>query len=97
MGSVPRMTDEPLDVEAQRGTGQEAGQPGAGQPDDQRPGAGQPAERGPDAGQPRERERAERENKGSPDQPWEPGEQRYSDRPEQGGRTPGPAKIDPTE
>ena len=54
------MTDEPLDVEAQRGTA------------------------GP----------AERENKGSPDQPWEPGEQRYSDRPEQGGETPGPARTD---
>ena len=63
MGSLPRMTDEPLDVEAQRGTG----------------------------------EPAARENKGSPDQPWEPGEQRYSDRPEQGGETPGPAKVEPTD
>ncbi|MGA5303545.1 hypothetical protein ACPCHT_26710 [Nucisporomicrobium flavum] len=55
------------------------------------PNAGTPAE---ETGQ--SRASAERQNKGSPDQPWEPDEQRYSDRPEQGGETPGPAKAEPS-
>ncbi|AGL21153.1 hypothetical protein [Actinoplanes sp. N902-109] len=37
---------------------------------------------------------ASRENKGSPE-PWQPDEQRYADRPEQGGATPGPAIPEP--
>ena len=36
-----------------------------------------------------------RVNKGSADEPWEPGEQPYSDRPEQGGETPGPVNVEP--
>ncbi|WP_305784924.1 hypothetical protein [Symbioplanes lichenis] len=36
-----------------------------------------------------------REQKGSPEQPWSPGEQPYSDRPEQGGETPGPVTVEP--
>ncbi|GGQ41978.1 hypothetical protein [Couchioplanes azureus] len=37
----------------------------------------------------------ERENKGSVDQPWGPDEQRYSERPEQGGEAPGPVNVEP--
>lgn len=33
--------------------------------------------------------------KGTPEQPWQPDEQPYSDRPEQGGATPGGATPEP--
>jgi len=99
------MTDEPLDVEAQRGAGRPddqeqtpqnvEAQRGGGRADDQEQTA-QTVEAQRGGGRPDGREQTAqdgegRENKGSPGQPWGPDEQRYSDRPEQGGRTPGPA------
>ncbi|UQU65470.1 hypothetical protein COUCH_03815 [Couchioplanes caeruleus] len=75
------MTDEPLDVEASRNAGAPAEE-------------ADPTRESAEEADPT-RESAKRQNKGSPDQPWEPGEQRYSDRPEQGGETPGPARTEP--
>ncbi|MEV4707569.1 hypothetical protein [Actinoplanes sp. NPDC049316] len=81
------MTDEPLPVEAEQAAGDPAGPEAAAPAAAREPADDSAAEEGAGG----------RENKGSPGQPWKPGEQPYSDRPEQDGETPGPAKTEPSD